>query len=434
MKKLSQLFLAFIFAAVLSAYSADTSDDYLKLIDMSLEELLNIQTIGTQGITMYGYMSVNVEKVFDELSINDEGKTVKTDCPHEWSTPHFNLFLKTPLAKNVETFVNIGDEDVVLKNMWGNIELAKEFQLRLGKMYRKFDLFNEKLDEVPTYLGIEPPELFDNDHLLLPRYTMFMVHGEKGIGGKSTLFYSMSTDNGEGGPLENVVPLGMDARVNLNDQIVTGFSSYFSSIGSGEIVSPKGVGEGSPDGGIMPWMKNDRYQVYGGFVETQLHDFVIKTAFWYADHSAHRDPASVLAVVNGTDLHEKQRKNFLGSSASKANADLTEADVVVKTNYRVETGYVRLGYYFHTDAGIIAPFAFLDWMKHPEAIASKTWGGDNECGVADNGIFYKPTIGVMYKPIEKLAIKLDASQHMQKFNGKDETYPETRLDVSYLFN
>jgi hypothetical protein len=72
-------------------------------------------------------------------------------------------------------------------------------------------------------------------------------------------------------------------------------------------------------------------------------------------------------------------------------------------------------------------------MNHPEVIQSKTYGGDNESGLADNGKFWKPSVGIVYKPSDQVAIKLDGSAHIQKFNGKTETFPEVRLDVSYAF-
>ena len=40
---------------------------------------------------------------------------------------------------------------------------SDHFKLRTGKIYRPFGQFNELLDAVPTYLGMEPPELFDKD-------------------------------------------------------------------------------------------------------------------------------------------------------------------------------------------------------------------------------------------------------------------------------
>jgi hypothetical protein len=405
------------------------------LLDLSIEDIMGMDFSdeGAQdGIAIYGYMSANVEKVFGELSIEDN-QTVKTNAPHEWSVPHFNLFFRAKAAKNIETFVNVATEDMEVRNMWGNIKLHEGFQVKMGKVYRPFGLFNEKLDEVPTYLGIEPPELFDNDHLMLPRLTMFVLHGNF-PSNNVTYSWALSTDNGENGPAESFVPLGWDLRAKIHSKAVVGFSGYFSNLGSNPATPSESVGEGSPSGGVLPWMASDDYAVYGGFAEVQVKNWLIKAAYWQANHDFVRDPAGVMTVANSTDLNLHQRENFFGDNANLALADLSESDVVTDGSYQVQTWYLRVGYFIYTDHGTFAPFAFLDWMNNEEAIASKTYGGDNETGVADDGEFYKYTFGMAYKPVDKVAIKLDHSAHIQTYNGKTESYPEFRFDVSYLFN
>lgn len=403
-----------------------------ELIDMSIEDLLGLDFSDKtqEGITIYGYMSTNVEKVFSELSVDENGQTVRTTSPHEWSLPHFNLFLRAPIGNKISTFVNIASEDLEVRNMWGNFEIDPRFQVQFGKIYREFDLFNSKLDEVPTYLGIEPPELFDSDHLLIPRLTTFVVHGTF-TSGKNSYSYNFSTDNGENGPSDGVFPLGWDFRANLNNKAIVGVSGYFSSIGNGKVSSDKAVGEGSPDGGVLPWMASDDYRVYGAFTELQFDKFLIKAAFYQSDHNAVRDPDAVLTVLNEAGLNNRQIERFIGPNI--LITDATAADVILNADYSVQTGYFRVGYFFDSKYGTIAPFAFFDWMDHPEVIASKTYGGDNESGISDNGNFTKYTAGVSYKPVDQVAIKLDSSLHVQKFNSKTESYPEVRFDISYLF-
>ena len=81
------------------------------------------------------------------------------------------------------------------------------------------------------------------------------------------------------------------------------------------------------------------------------------------------------------------------------------------------------------------PLVYFQWdhFDNPETIQSKSFGGDNEAGLADDGKFSKGTIGIIFRPQPQLAIKLDASAHFQEFNGDDESYPEIRLDISYIF-
>ncbi|MDH3891026.1 MAG: hypothetical protein OEV49_08055 [candidate division Zixibacteria bacterium] len=431
--KHTSLFLTGLFAVVLMATPPVMAEEG-NLLDLSIEELMGMEFTeeAKEGLTIYGYMSANVEKVFGELSI-ENGQTVKTTAPHEWSLPHFHLFVRANPAKNIETFVNVATEEMEVRNMWGNIKVRDALQFKLGKMYRKFGLFNEKLDEVPTYLGIEPPELFDGDHLILPRLTTFEVHGQ--FPGKSTTWsYSLSTDNGENGPAEDLIPLGWDLRAKIHGKAVIGLSGYLSNIGSADVTPSEGVGDGSPSGGVLPWMASDNYNVIGGFAEVQVKNLLIKAAYWKAHHEFKRDPEAVLTVAQSTTLNGLQRGRFFGASSDLATDALTVDDVVVDGSYDVKTGYVRLGYFIYSEHGTFAPFVFWDWMNNPETIAKKTYGGDNESGVADDGKFYKYTVGMSYKPVDKVAIKLDHSAHIQKFNGNTESYPEFRFDVSYLFN
>jgi hypothetical protein len=123
----------------------------------------------------------------------------------------------------------------------------------------------------------------------------------------------------------------------------------------------------------------------------------------------------------------------LGSNAGKPDSELTTGDVVVAADYIVETFYLRAARSFGTRFGTLTPYVLLDWMKHPEAIRNKTYGGDNEAGFADDGEFWKPSIGMVFNPTYQVALKLDASAHKQDFNGKTEIYPEVRFDVSFAF-
>ncbi len=53
--------------------------------------------------------------------------------------------------------------------------------------------------------------------------------------------------------------------------------------------------------------------------------------------------------------------------------------------------------------------------------------------MADDGVFNKGTLGVMFRPIPRVAAKLDGRVHYYKFMGQDVSYPELRFDVSYTF-
>ncbi|MFH1314739.1 MAG: hypothetical protein ABIJ00_16160, partial [Candidatus Eisenbacteria bacterium] len=385
------------------------------------------------GLTIYGYLRANVEQVFAIPSVGSSGETQKNSDPMEWADPAVHLYGKSRLTDNIDIlFILHGNgEGIRVGSAWGNLRVADELQFKVGTQYRRFGLFNEKLDELPAFVGIEPPELFDNDHLMLPRLTMFTIHGTTEIGNGS-LLYSLDTDNGEGGAQHGVHPFGADIRYKT-DVLIVGLSGYLSTLGDGRTESTVAVGDGSPRGGVMPWMSGDKYHVFGGFIETTWRRFILQTAYWMGDHNAKRDPDDVLTVVRNAGISTLQRERFLGANASKADSMLTADDVDVDVEYTARTAYFRLGYVIPTRLGSVIPYAHWDWMYHPESIQSKTYGGDNETGFADDGEFTKYSAGVVYKPASGVAIKIDASQHSQKFNGEMEAYPEIRVDFSYSF-
>lgn len=94
---------------------------------------------------------------------------------------------------------------------------------------------------------------------------------------------------------------------------------------------------------------------------------------------------------------------------------------------------MRAGYAIQTGAGELTPYAQWDHYENPETIASKSFGGDGEAGLTDDGAFDKATVGTIYRPISPVALKLDGSAHIQDFNGKQEIYPEIRLSFSYFW-
>jgi len=339
----------------------------------------------------------------------------------------FYLILTHSIGTRPILFNIQGPDSFEIINGYGNKKISDMVQFQMGRQWRRFGLFNEKLDQTPTFLGIEPPELFDKDHLMLPRTTIATVHGKKetpiGI-----FTYAFSTENDEGGAKKDVIPLGLDFRVK-QDKYKVGVSGFFSSISSGKSTSTVSLSSGSPKGGVLPWMSEDKYNVFGGFLEaTPTRTLLIQAAYWTASHKAVRDPDSVVTLYNEAGINAAQEARFFGSSATR-----TAADVVTKADYDVSTWYLRLGYTVPTEIGTFTPYLFLDWMENPETIQNKEYGGDNEAGFADDGKFSKPSIGVVYKPINEVAIKFDGSTHSQKFNGKTETYPEVRFDISYSF-
>ena len=437
MKKcLALLFVIVSFSVIAQAQTDSVKVDDADLFDMSLEQLLQLDVVD-RNFYLYGYINSNLQKTFDYPTSNGDGSIVKISDPLEW-TPvrNFHLYGKGNLSQKISYLFNLaGNEDAIeIRNAWGNYMVKESFQIRLGKMYRKFGLYNERLDQIPTFIGIEAPEMLDTDHLFLTRTTSAMIHGQF-ANPRRSISYAIMTDNGEGGPTKSMIPIGWDIRYkSFTNSLIVGLSGYSSNIGDTKSESTVSLGEGSPSGGILPWMSGDRYSVVGVFLEKQIGNLLIQSEYYNAAHDAVRDPESVLTVIQNTTLNSTQRNRFLQSNVNAPNDELTTEDVRTNTQYSVQTWYVRLGYNIPSKIGQFVPYLFLDWMSHPEAIQDKNWGGDDEAGLADDGIFWKPSVGLVYRPLPHVAIKLDGSYHMQKFQGKNVSYPELRVDFSFAFS
>lgn len=435
LKKLLIVTVLLVPCIVLAQDDAELSLEELmnrNVVDMSIEDWIDLDNQELNKLSFYGFLNFNMEKVFNEPSLDGSGNTVYESAALEMGNPKFHLYGGSKLSENFTVFFNLGksDNSIELVNAWGNWKLKDLFQIRVGRQYRRFGLFNERLDQVPTYLGIEPPELFDGDHLLLPRTSLLSIHGEKKMGGSRTFKYLLTTDNGESGPEMKVLPIGWDLRYATSFFMI-GASGYNSNLGSEKSQSTVALGDGSPSAGILPWMSGDKYSVFGIFTEARKGNLGIKAAYFTANHDAERDADAVLTLAQNGELNAAQAGRMLNPGADMAA--LTTADVNLNGDYTVNTWYLRLSYDLNTTKGKFTPYLFFDYYENPETIANKSFGGDNEAGVSDDGSFLKPSLGVVYRPIEKFAIKLDGSSHNYKFNGVNDSYPEIRLDISYMF-
>ncbi len=399
-----------------------TSEDDFGFGEMSLPGFT------ANALSIYGYFSTRLEKTFAEPGL-EGNNVVKQDAPAEFIYPSFNLLLQHQIDDNFKAFINLngaGGGATDLRNFWGEYSLSAAVNLRMGKIYRKFGLYNEILDAVPTYYGIEPPELFDADHLLISRTTALMLYGSTSAG-SGILNYSVSTDNGEGDAAKGVIPLGFDANYKFGGGDYTvGVSGYTSG---GKTTPDIAVGEGSPKSGVLPWMASDKFSVFGGYFEARRGALTLQTEYWRASHDARRDPEAVAAMIEGAQPKAAQLRRFLKNPGAAAVAE----NVNPFAKYAITTWYLRAGLARETRFGEIAPYVQWDYYSNPETIAKKKFGGDNEAGVADDGAFNKSTLGIVFRPIPQVAAKLDQSFHFYKFNGKDVNYWEIRFDVSLLF-
>lgn len=375
---------------------------------------------------LYGVIDAYWEQVFNEIAgVDEDGDTIKESPPNEFDIPNLTLNVQGTLADRYSYFLTLafpGASEIDPRSAWVNASLYGDYiAVRAGKMYRKFGIYNEILDAVPTYMGIEPPELFDGDHLLLTRTTNLMVHGAAQFGA-SRIRYSITTGNDERADKE--VPLGFDLRYEWRNTLFLGSSFYTTN---GDAVPSKGVGDGSPDGGVATWMAKDKYLVYGGYGQLNIGGFKLQTEFWQAYHDALRDPEQIILLVDA-GLNDRQSKRFGLDTATP-----TENDVIENVKYLVTTFYVRMGFTFDLKIGALTPYLQYDFYRNPETIANKGFGGDNEAGLSDDGQFHKTTWGIVYRPIPPVALKIDGSTHIQEFNDSIEVYPEMRVSLSYMW-
>jgi len=380
-------------------------------------------------LSIYGYFSTRLEKQFETKS---SGEKIADASPYEWTYPFFNIMMQHQINDNFKVFINLNGAkatNIDVRNFWGEYSYSNYLNVRLGKIYRKFGLYNEILDAVPTYYGIEPPELFDTDHLIVSRTTTLMVYGSVGLSA-GDLSYCLTSDNGEGGAVEKAFPLGFDLNYRfLGGDFVVGASGYLSG---GDAISDVKVGAGSPKSGVLPWMNKDHFNVLGGYTEMRISNLLLQFEYWTSKHIAERNTAGVITLAQKAGLNENQLKRMI-VDPSKDAAQLSASDVIANTDFNINTWYVRAGYSFETNIGELAPYVQWDYYKNPETIESKTYGGDAEAGSADDGVFNKSTLGIVYRPIPEVAVKFDQSFHFYKAGGKNVNYPEIRFDVSYIF-
>ena len=389
-----------------------------------------------EPLKIYGYGSLYFEKA---SPWSNAPAGTKGD-PGEVAFSHLNIMMQKNITDKIKFFVNLAAPDaqgVIVRNFWGEYAFSDMLKLRVGKIYRPFDQFNELLDAAPTYLGMEPPEIYDKDHLMLPRTGKIMLHGAMPIG-SNFLKYSYMLDSDEQFKVSDgskiTLSHGWDVKFSmLDDKLTIGHSGYLGNERNGTEI---GLGQGSPNGGVLPWMATDKYSVFGGYFNAKIGNISLMGGYTMSQHKAVRDTGAILTLFANTSLNAAQDKNFFGSTAGAATH--TGADVVTSANYTVTAYYIRLGYTITKDKvpfelGEITPYVFFEGYSNPETIAEKTWGGDNEAGWADDGVFYKPTVGLVFKPAYNMALKLDFGPHIFKSGGQTVKYNEFRTELSFMF-
>jgi len=388
---------------------------------------------------VYGYIAPYVEKVINPpVTLGSAATLTKPETQSElyaFDITNLNVMFQGTVGTRYRYFLNlagpggdpVNDSPIVVRNAWLEAALLGDYlTVRAGKTYRMWGIYNEILDAMPTFIGIEPPEMFDKDHLMITRVTNLVLHGQASFE-QFGVQYAMATGNDErdfDGTREQL-PLGLDLRLSIGDLVTVG-ADYYTTGGNAK--PSRGVGDGSPDGGVINWMDHDNYRVYGAFAQTSWHGIVLQIEGAYATHKAMRDAAAVMQIDQAT-LNDTQRARFWSDPSAP-----TFDNVIPFVSYVVQTYYVRAGYELQLRGeATLTPYAQWDYYSNPETIWKKKFGGDKEAGMTDDGKFMKYTVGAVYRPISAVALKLDGSMHDQTIAGATLRYPEVRLSFSYFW-
>lgn len=378
----------------------------------------------TMDTSFYGYLDGYFESSEDQTSADG----VVDENSFDFRVPNLSLVINSNINNDFRAFVNLtgqGAETVSVRNAWVEKTFAGDIiKIRLGKLYRPFGLYNEILDAVPTYIGIEPPELFDKDHLMLTRTTNFMLFGQTNLG-VGSLRYSLTTGNDE--RESSQAPFGVDLQYNIGANWKFGYSYYDTN------------GKAKPadeEGGVLPWMAEDQYTVMGPYFQYKDSKWTLQAATYQADHKGFRDQSKATTICRkATSINNRvdQRFNCVGGSAANGSGVGSSAGNL-DTEFKIDTWYLRVGYNFDlNNGGQITPYAQYDYYKNPEMIYDKSLGGDKEAGATDDGDFAKWTVGTVYRPNYTVAFKLDYSQHIQSVVNESKDYGEFRFSYSYFW-
>jgi hypothetical protein len=381
---------------------------------------------------LYGFIDSYWEKTGKTPeSIGDDGETNYEANAHEFDVLNLHVMVQGALYEKYRFFVNLAapgsgstteDGYVQVRNAWVEAPLwGRYINVRAGKTYRRFGLYNEILDAVPTFIGIEPPEIFDRDHLMVTRTTNLMLHGSSDAG-TGVLNYSLTTGNDE--RQSGAFPVGGDLNIELPFGLKLGSSFYFTG---GRASPSHGVGDGSPTGGVVNWVDRDKYRVLGGYAQLRRKGLVLQAEYWRGHHRGTRQAEAVQRMFDDGSLLASQVDRFF-VDGDPARGVRTNA------NYKIDTGYFRGGYEFALGKlASITPYVQYDYYSNPETVKNKDLGGDNEAGATDDGRFSKYTLGGVFRPVPQVALKVDSSVHTYKYNAENVFYPEVRASFSYLW-
>ena len=369
---------------------------------------------------------------------NADGTPTRAGKEVDLAIPSFHIMAQGTIASRFRYYFNLAAPDsdkptfdtaLGIRNAWLEASIFGDYlNIRMGKMYRRFGQYNEILDTVPSFIGVETPVWLSGNRPMLTRTTNMMIHGRAPIG-DGTLQYSVTAGKDEESAADDVWTPGIDLNFDWNSMFLIGTSAYTTL---GTVVPDNAIGTGSPAGGVAPWMQQDRYSVFGGYGKLSLGSFFVGTEFWISPHDATRDPAKVITLSQNAADFSAENRARMGVTAANPTPDQVIKDV----KYTYTTFDIRAGYTF--DIGTeakpmeLTPFVDVDYVRNRESISDVAYGGDGQPGESPRGIMMHYRLGAVWKPVQQVALKGEGAYAIYDYGTQGFVGdPELWLSLSY---
>lgn len=388
-------------------------------------------------LSIYGYGAVNVQ--WESAKRTASGQELKEAEPIELTLPFFNIMAQGQLSDQFRVFINLNGSVknqlgvIDVRNAWVEYSASQYFNVRVGKMYRRFGLYNEILDATPTYFINEPPDYLLGSFAFLPRTTNLMLHGSAPLA-SGILSYTVSGETGQSHSGMASFPIGWDVKYKFSGtDILLGTSGFTATNRMADVE----FGAGASQNGIKPWLERGNDLMLGGYGEINLGGFTFQAEYFLVNHNDERDPDKVVTMVNamtgtGSVLEEitpALRSRFLIDPSRPVVASNVRKDA----SYTSSALFLLAAYTFETSIGDIGIFTkFIDYTN-PERISNEQFGGDNEFGNPDQGRHQRVGVGAVYRPIPQITVKAYNDFHLFRFNGEQVSFLHPVLTIAYLF-
>jgi hypothetical protein len=368
---------------------------------------------------------------------NPDGTPSRSRAVADLQVPGFHVMAQGSLYSRYRYYFNLAafdadaptrDEPLSVRNAWLETSILGDYlNLRVGKIYRRFGLYNEILDTIPSFIGIEPPVSLVGSRPMLTRTTNAMLHG-RASHGDITLSYAATVGKDENSANDAVWSPGFDLNIDWNSTILLG-TSYYNT--AGRVVPDVELGQGSPAGGVAPWMAQDRYSVYGGYARLTIGSFLLQGEGWISPHNAVRDPERVLLLAQNAEHFSAVNRARMGIVGNMPTAD----QVITAADYTYRTFEVRAAYSFEVGAGAdpieITPYANFDYIKNLESISDAAYGGDGQPGESPHGLLMHARVGAVVKPVPVVAFKLELTHAMSDYGDQFAQDEEVWMSLTY---